>query len=221
MRLYSATSRRPHHWSIWLVVWCMFALGVVPPVLLATILSASVIQGHSMAPTLVGPGVGVYTQISEHSPLQRGAIVSFPVADGRQVKRIIGLPGERITIAYGFVFVQKVGVAVSARLVEPYITDFPDQFTFPQPNKWDFRPTSFDVPANHYFVLADYREVGSDSRTYQQDKRLPTPFVPRSIVDGRLRLYVSLEMLRMFGEPPTYQFGSAQLWQNATASEFN
>jgi len=80
------------------------------------------------------------------------------------VKRIIGLPGETVTIRDGFVFIND--------------SEFPLRDNFVKgPVSGNHGP--FFVPDDSYFVLGDNRGNSSDSRTWTD------PFVHRSRILGR------------------------------------
>jgi signal peptidase I len=90
---------------------------------------------------------------------RRGEIVVFRApqrteavcgAGGVFVKRLVGLPGEHISIRRGSVFVD------GRRLREPYIAS---------PNE-DPETGSWTVPAGHYFFLGDNRAHSCDSRAW-------------------------------------------------------
>lgn len=84
----------------------------------------------------------------------RGDIVLIRMAPGARcsageliVKRIIGLPEERVAIVEGKLFVD------GRRLREPYVTD-----------SGDAAVAAATVPADHYYVMGDNRRVSCDSR---------------------------------------------------------
>jgi signal peptidase I len=81
------------------------------------------------------------------------------------VKRLIGLPGDRVSERGGFVYVD------GKKLNEPYV----------EPQLRDTRTQSFGrVPAGRYFFMGDDRIFSCDSRTWGT--------VPRSSLIGRVVL---------------------------------
>jgi signal peptidase I len=116
------------------------------------------------------------------------------------VKRIIGVPGDRIHVRNGVVY--RNGVA----LEEPYVDhddDRPDSYRndFPavppgdDPNVWTnwaidlpsyIQGDDIVVPPNHYFAMGDHRGVSLDSRYWG--------FIPKENVIGRpMFIYWSFE----------------------------
>ena len=92
-------------------------------------------------------------------PPQRGDIIVFepPVpTDKPYVKRVIGLPGDRITIREGTVYVN------GQALKEPYISD-PPRYTYPLSYG---AATEYTVPAGSIFVLGDNRNNSNDSHVF-------------------------------------------------------
>ncbi len=114
-----------------------------------------------MVPTL-RPDAFVLLDIRTGPP-QRGEIVAFRherVGPTLYVKRVIGLPGDRIAIAGGVV------VRNGVRLDEPYVT------------LRDARGMrDVTVPPDAYFVLGDDRPASEDSRVWG--------FVRASDLEGR------------------------------------
>lgn len=91
---------------------------------------------------------------------KRGDIVVFETplrvftacgAEGTFVKRLVGLPGETVSVRRGVVFIN------DTRLLEPYLRpERRDRHTDP-PRK---------IPPNHYFFLGDNRTRSCDSRVW-------------------------------------------------------
>lgn len=91
-------------------------------------------------------------------PPQRGDIVVFnpPMAGTTKpyIKRIIGLPGDRVTIHDGGVYVN------DERLDEPYLQGVSTSWPNGDPNR------EVVIPEDHLFVLGDNRNNSTDSRNF-------------------------------------------------------
>lgn len=180
------------------------------------IIQAFKIPSQSMEPTLlvgdhllvnkfIFEGRGAwYEKFLPYRPIERGDIIvfKFPYDDHpHYVKRVIGLPGDRIRIINQQVYIN------GSKLDEPYVVHDPagaDSFgdDFPPANR-HFRKSGlqaewaariFDyvdrgslvVPPNRYFVMGDNRDRSLDSRYWG--------FVNRDAVIGRpLIIYWSVE----------------------------
>lgn len=121
------------------------------------------VVGDAMAPTLKNGDLREFdTGAYGSSSPRRGDVILFHL-NVHHVGRVIGLPGETVTIEDG-----KVSINGSV-LSEPYLAPG-TQTTAPQ--------DSYVVPSGNYFVLKDNREHATDSRTLG--------FVPRSAIEGKL-----------------------------------
>ncbi len=113
-----------------------------------------VVDGESMEPNLhTGQFLIVSRLAYRFGTPQRGDIIVFDFPNNPAddyVKRIIGLPGDTVTIEQGNIYIN------DQLLVEPYL---PDQPAFPYQGRWV-------VPPGAYFVLGDNRAHSSDSRTW-------------------------------------------------------
>ncbi len=112
------------------------------------------VSGPSMEPRIVsGEIVLINTLAYRFQPPQRGQIVAFRHADNGTaelyIKRVIGLPGDRVRIDRGTVYVD------GAALSEPYVR-FPDTRSFPE----------VTVPPAELYVLGDNRANSEDSRFF-------------------------------------------------------
>lgn len=131
---------------------------IVPAIVIALLIhvflaQATRVYGQSMEPGLHTNQRLVIEKLSYHlhGP-RRGDVVVLHDPGGSPellIKRIIGLPGERVTIADGRVYSDGVP------LDEPYLT---------QPTQGGGR--SWVVPPLHVFVMGDNRSASRDSRIF-------------------------------------------------------
>lgn len=137
--------------------WCMtFVVAIVLALLLKNyiIINATVPTG-SMEHT-IEPGddlFGLRVAYSFTEP-KRGDIIIFKFPDDeseKYVKRIIGLPGEKVTIKEAKVYINDSEVPLD----EDYLKE-----------KWVLAtgPFEFDVPEDCYFVMGDNRNDSYDAR---------------------------------------------------------
>ena len=109
------------------------------------------VSGLSMAPHITSCEFVVINTVAYRvGRPARGDIVAFRherSAPSVYLKRIIGLPGDRIAVSRGIVFVN------GAKLDEPYVR-YPDTRTF----------APVTVPAGALYVLGDNRANSDDSR---------------------------------------------------------
>ncbi len=109
-----------------------------------------------MAPTL-RPGDQVLVDLSAYGDVgpARGDVVVFSNrrADGRQdVKRVVGLPGERVVMAEGVLLVDGV------QLSEPYLGGLPSSVGLGE--------SAWALGTGEYLVLGDNRAHSTDSREF-------------------------------------------------------
>lgn len=167
------------------------------------------VEQPSMMPT-VNPGE--YVLIDKISPrfndYQRGDIVVFQPPEGFGqggvpfIKRVIGLPGDTVSLENGHVFVTRAG-GNPVRLDEPYILRAIDGGAAPTLPKDSGGTSSWTIAAGTYFVMGDNRPESQDSRFFGA--------VHRELIVGRAWLrYFPLNRVG-FVSRPTYAGLSAAL----------
>lgn len=112
------------------------------------------VGGSSMEPTLKsGQKVWVSNYPGKTNP-ERGEIVAFKDGKSVNIKRVIGLPGEKAIVRKGAVFIATQSNPQGETLAEPYLA--PGTVTGPD--------GEYAVPVARYFVMGDNREHSRDSR---------------------------------------------------------
>ncbi len=128
---------------------------LLPIILLFYFFKPMVISGSSMYPTFHDNDHIVVDKFNgDIASLHRGDVIVFfsPINENQLlVKRIIGLPGDIISIRKGNVYLN------GKLLQEPYTNRHSESYeTIP----------AFPVPKNSVFVLGDNRLVSADSREW-------------------------------------------------------
>ena len=122
-----------------------------------------VVDGQSMEPNFVDNQLFVVEKVIPLTrPFKRWEVVQLfsPEAkDHLVIKRVIGLPGETISIKRNAVFVRN-SAGVEKELPEAYL--YPNLIIRVEYGA----PHEFLVPANSYFVLGDNRMNSGDSRNF-------------------------------------------------------
>jgi signal peptidase I len=147
---------KERHWLV--ALFLDLGSTLVPAILIALLIhvflaQATRVYGQSMEPNLHTNQRLVIEKLSYHfhGP-RRGDVVVLHDPGGSPellIKRVIGLPGERVTITDGRVYIDGVP------LDEPYLT---------QPTQGSGR--SWIVPPLHVFVMGDNRSASRDSRVF-------------------------------------------------------
>lgn len=142
------------------------------------------VSGTSMLPTIKdGSEITLYSP-KKHG-LARGDMVSFKnieTGDLHFLKRIVGLPGEKISIKNGYVFIE------DKALKEDYTLNQLPTYgnTFLQDCE------SLTVPQDHFFVMGDNRTVSFDSRA--------VGFVAKADIDGVIKSKTQSKFSDKIGE---------------------
>lgn len=128
-------------------------IAIITLVIINFIGRVSLVQGSSMEPKLhTGERIAVNLFIYHFEKPLRGDIIIFkcPVDTNKDyIKRVIGLPGDKVEIKSGIVYLNNQAIT------EPYLTEEDTD---------NYGPAA--VPPNHYFVLGDNRRNSEDSRVW-------------------------------------------------------
>lgn len=156
--LHPEPPRRFSGWKLWVRDLLFSALASV---LIITFLYQPVrVEGTSMLPRLENQDRLFINKFLYHfASIERGDVVVFHYPRNPQVsyiKRIVALPGDRLRIDRGQVYVNDRAIS------EPYVpAEYRDVKSYDE----------IVVPANEFFVLGDHRSIASDSREFGPVKR--------------------------------------------------
>lgn len=144
------------------------------------VMFTTLVRSDSMRPTLESGDLLLTARVHRPERLRRGDIVVFRSREraARLVKRLIGLPGERIEFGPGGV------VRVNGEpLSEPYA-----------PPSGTYRG-AFEVPPGRFLVLGDHREASDDARSWTD------PYLDGRDILGVARLRVLRRGARLSRRP--------------------
>lgn len=150
-------------------LWTSVKIALVLFVAYGLMFNFSVVRGSSMAPGIHDGDRILVDHVSYlFGDVHRGDVVvlQYPLDPSLDyIKRVIGLPGDRIEISRGHVVVNGV------EIIEPYIASADPRSSL-----------SVIVQPEHFFVLGDNRPHSSDSREFGQ--------VPRANLRGKVDVRV-------------------------------
>jgi len=157
-------SRRQSGFGLWLRDLLVSA---VASVLIITFLYQPVrVEGTSMLPRLEDHDrLFINKFVYRFSAIERDDVVVFHYPrdpEKSYIKRVIGLPGDRLRIDHGQVWLN------GKRLREPYV---------PEVYEDSRSMAEMTVPEDCYFVMGDHRSISSDSREFGP--------VERSLIYGK------------------------------------
>ena len=152
------------------------------------------VEGLSMFATLDDNDYLIANKIDYrlHAPQRGDIIILRPPTDNSKdfIKRIIALPGERLLISDGIVYIN------GHKLDEPYL---PEAWT--TLNNWG-GPDGEVVPPNDYFVMGDNRNRSQDSRIFG--------FISRDRIDGKawFRIWPLNHLGQIYAQLPVLETGT-------------
>jgi signal peptidase I len=175
------------------------------------------VQQSSMVPTIVnGEYILIDKLTTRFDGYHYGDVIVFNPPSGSGlatdgvpfIKRIIGMPGDTVTLENGRVFITRPGSS-PVRIEEPYVITESDGSTAPTLPRDVEQTVEWIVPEGAYFVMGDNRPDSQDSRAFGP--------ITEDLILGRAWLrYFPLERIGIL-ERPTYPTLETAGWVPAAA----
>lgn len=163
--------KRAGHESWEIVKVLMISLAIVLPIRYF-VAQPFIVRGASMEPNFEDREYLIIDELSYYfREPRRGDVVVFRYPKDPQqffIKRVIGLPGERVVIKNGRVHIISSLHPEGLLIKEEYLVP-PNRPTYPE--------KEVTVPPDQIFVLGDNRDFSSDSRVWG--------FLPKTLIVGR------------------------------------
>lgn len=125
------------------------------------VLQPFVVEGQSMEPNFHNQEYLLAEKITKYfTDYKRGDVIIFksPSEDINLIKRIIGLPGEKVVVEDGKISIYKNPYSPKATLVE-------EDYILPDESQ-NQEPIEVTLEKNQYFVFGDNRTNSVDSRSF-------------------------------------------------------
>lgn len=147
----------------------LITIGIVLLLKNYVIMNANVPTGSMENTIMPGDNIFGFRLAYLNEGPERGDVIFFPFPDDetqKYVKRVIGLPGETVTILDGKIYIDDA----TEPLEEPYLKE-----------EWVYGtgPYVFEIPEDSYLCLGDNRNRSADAREWNN------PYVTRDKIIGK------------------------------------
>lgn len=193
------------------VVLNIVIIVAIVAVIRTVLVSPFQVEGNSMVNTLEHNQYIIINKLAYilGEPTRGDVAVFRPPNDQNKfyVKRVIGVPGDELTIRDGKVFVKVETSEEEIELDEPYLNERNTGSTFQHPpTSGNTKEISYTVPEGKYFLMGDNRQGSLDSRSFTLPDSTPIPFVEEDQIKGRV-WFIALPVTKIQAlEPPEYGF---------------
>ena len=153
-----AAAPKPEHPFLEIVRFALIAIIIVVPIRMF-VAQPFIVSGASMDETFSNGQYLIVDQLTyQFESPQRGEVVIFRYPGDPSkffIKRVVGVPGDTISIEGDIVTIRNEEHPMGTRLQEPYITSMSGNDTITE-----------KLNAEEYFVMGDNRDYSSDSRSW-------------------------------------------------------
>ena len=138
----------------------------------------SIVKGDSMSPNVQQGTIVIANRMSyRNQEIQRGDVVMAYHEDKVVIKRVIGLPGDKLYFKNGYVYLNNEVVRETYLEGDAALT---------------YCTEEFDVPEGYYFLMGDNRPESYDSRFYLD------PYINTDDIIGKIILQIGTEVKPYF-----------------------
>ena len=143
---------------IWVIVTVILSLLIIIPIR-ALVMQPFYIKGAAMEPNFNNNDYTIFKLYDKN--YKRGEVVVFkyPIKQEEYfIKRVIGIPGEKIQIKNGYVYLYNDSNPDGQKLEESYL--------FPETKTYSLDENILELKNDEYYVLGDNRATSKDSRSF-------------------------------------------------------
>ncbi len=188
-----------------LFVWDFVKIVVVALIIIVPIryfvFQPFIVSGSSMVPNFQNGQYLIIDELTYHftSP-ERGQVVVMRYPKNPKefyIKRIVGLPGEKVQLDNGRVVIYNAAHPEGVTLTEPYLSN--QELSYPHDSSIIAAKNILTLEPDQYFMMGDNRLASSDSRDWGP--------LPRADMVGRVLIRVfPLNVFGVLNHLPAYSF---------------